>query len=79
MYSLACHFVLLIASSHNRSCQAVDLDIHLDCGDSVMGTCYLEVHISEEVFQALDIGQDDVIIIGVAGNQTAGDTSNRLL
>ena len=34
---------------YNRSCQAVDLDIHLNCGDTVMGTCYLEVHIAEEV------------------------------
>ena len=64
---------------YNRSCQAVDLDIHLNCGDTVMGTCYLEVHIAEEVFQALDIGQDDIIIIGIAGNQTTGNTSNLLL
>ena len=64
---------------YNRSCQAVDLDIHLNCGDTVMGTCYLEVHIAEEVFQTLDIGQDDIIIIGIAGNQTTGNTSNLLL
>ena len=62
---------------YDRSGQAVDLDIHLDSGDTVMGTCYLEVHIAEEVLQALDIGQDDIIVISIAGNQTTGNTGNR--
>ncbi len=58
---------------------AMDLDIHLNCGDTVMGTCYLEVHVTEEVLQALDIGQDEIIVIGLACYQTAGDTCNRFL
>ena len=44
-----------------------------------MSAAYLEVHIAEEVFQTLDIGQNDVIIIGVACYQTAGNTSYRSL
>ena len=55
----------------------MDLDIHLDCSDSVVGTSYLKVHVAEEVFETLDIGQYQIIIIGLACYQTAGDTCNR--
>ena len=40
----------------NRSCKAVDLDVHLNCGDTLMGSAHLEIHVAEEVFKALDIG-----------------------
>ena len=55
----------------------MDLDIHLDGSNTLVSAAYLEVHIAEEVFQTLDIGQNDVIIIGVACYQTAGNTSYR--
>ena len=76
MYSLA---LLLFCDRllDDRSGQAVDLDIHLDCGDTIVGTGHLEVHIAEEIFQALDIGQYDIIIIGLTSHQTAGNTCNR--
>ena len=61
----------------DRAGQTVDLDIHLDGSDTLVSAAYLEVHIAEEVFQTLDIGQNDVIIIGVACYQTAGNTSYR--
>ena len=42
-----------------------------------MSTGYLKVHIAEEVFQTLDIGQNDVIVIGVTSYQTTGNTCYR--
>ena len=57
----------------------MDLDIHLDRGDAVMRTGHLEVHVAEEVFQALDVGQDDVVVIGLAGHQTDGDAADHCL
>ena len=35
-----------------------DLAVHLECGDTFFCTCYLEVHVSEEVFLSLDVGED---------------------
>ena len=35
---------------YDRSCQSVDLDIHLDRCDTFVCTCYFKVHISKEVF-----------------------------
>ena len=55
----------------------MDLDIHLDRSDAVPGTCHLEVHIAEEIFQPLDIRQNDVIVVGLPGHQTAGNTRHR--
>ena len=42
----------------NRAVNARNLDIHLDGGDAVHGTSDLEVHVAQEVFQALNVGQD---------------------
>ena len=47
----------------------MDLNIHLDRGNTFGSTGYLKVHISEEVFQSLDIGQQNEIVIGLAGYQ----------
>ena len=57
----------------------MNLDIHLDRCDTLMSTGYLEVHIAEEIFQTLDIGQNQIIVVGISGHQTAGNTCNRLL
>ena len=40
---------------YDWSGQSVDLDIHLDCSDTIGGTGYLKVHIAEEILKALDI------------------------
>ena len=57
----------------------MDLDIHLNGGDTLLGTCHLEVHVAEEIFQTLDIGQNQVIVVGLAGHQTAGDSGHHIL
>ena len=43
-----------------------------------MRACDLEVHIPEEVLKSLNIGQDDVIVIGFPGYESAGNTGNLL-
>ena len=55
---------------NDRSCQSVDLDIHLDRCDTFMCTGYLEVHVSEEVFQSLDICKHQIIIVCITGNKS---------
>ena len=57
----------------------MDLDIHLDRRDAVMRACDLKVHIPKEVLKSLNIGQDDVIIIGISGYKSAGNAGNLLL
>ena len=42
---------------YDRSGQTMNLDIHLDCCDTFCCTCYLKVHIAEEIFKTLDICQ----------------------
>ena len=64
---------------YDRSGQTVDLNIHLNSGNTFGSTGYLKVHISKEVFQSLDIGQQYEIVIGLAGYQTTGDTCYHLL
>ena len=54
----------------DRSCQSVDLNIHLDRCDTFMCTCYLEVHISEEIFQPLNICKYQIIIVSSTCYQT---------
>ena len=38
-----------------------NLDIHLQGGNSLAGTRYLEVHIAEVIFQTLDVCQNSVV------------------
>ena len=52
----------------------MDLNIHLNGRDSLMGSAHLKVHIAEEVLQALDIRQDQVIVVGLARYQSAGNS-----
>ena len=59
--------------------KTMDLDIHLNGCDTVMGTGYFKVHVSKEVFQTLDIGKNNVIIVCVTCHKTCGDTCYRLL
>ena len=64
---------------HDLTGKAVDLDIHLDCGDAVMCSGNLEVHVSEEVFKTLNICEHDIIVVGISGNKAAGNSGNGLL
>ena len=57
----------------------MDLNIHLDGRDSIMSTGNLKVHVTEEIFEALDIGKYKIIIIGITGNKTTGNTCNHIL
>ena len=49
---------------------SVNLNIHLDCRDTFVGTCNLKVHISEEILKSLDIRKHQIVIICFAGYQT---------
>ena len=57
--------------------QAIDLDVDLDGGDTLLGTSDLKVHIAVEVLDALDIGEGG--FLAAVGNQAARDTGNRCL
>mgnify|MGYP007016850406 CR=1 FL=1 len=57
----------------------MNLDIHLDSCDTLVCTGYLKVHISEEVLETLDICQNNVIVIGIPGHKTAGNTCHHSL
>ena len=54
--------------------KTINLDIHLSSGDTVSGTRYLEVHITEVVFVTEDVGEDRVVRTLVLRDQTHGDT-----
>ena len=56
------HACLLERLGHDLGGNALDLDVHLQGGDAITGAGDLEVHITEVVFHALDIGQDGVLI-----------------
>ena len=51
----SCFFCFCNCFFNNRSCQSMNLNIHLNCSDTIMSTRYLKVHISEEIFQTLNI------------------------
>ena len=56
--------------------KAVYFQIHLDRGNAFLGAGNFKVHIAEEIFKTLNICQNQVIIIGITGYQTNGNTSN---
>ena len=43
---------------HHLGSDSLDLDIHLQGGDALVGTGHFEIHITQVVFSAQDIGQD---------------------
>ena len=59
--------------------QTIALDIHLGSGDTVNGTRYLEVHITQVVLISQDVAQHGVLHITLVGDQTHSDTCNGLL
>ena len=52
------------------SCQSVDLNVHLDRCDTLVCTSHFKVHISEEIFQSLDICKNQIIIVCLSCHQT---------
>lgn len=48
----------------------VDLDIHLDRCDSFVGAGHLEIHITEEIFQSLNICQDKIIVVCISRHKS---------
>ena len=59
--------------------QTVALDIHLGSGDTIDGTRYLEVHVTQVVLIAQDVAQHGVLHVTLVGDQTHSDTGNGLL
>ena len=59
---------------NDRSCKSVNLNIHLNSCNTFMCTGYFKVHISEEVFQSLDIGKNKIVIVCISSYKTCGNT-----
>ena len=57
----------------------MNLDIHLNCSNTIFCTGNLKVHITKEVFQSLNICKYNIIIIGITSNQSTWDTCNHFL
>ena len=57
------------------------LEVHLDSGDTLLGTCYLKVHIAVKVLKALDVNHGHKIAVHtlIAGDKATGDTCYRRL
>ena len=56
--ALAGFFGLCQRGAHDLRGDTLDLDIHLQGGDTLFGSCNLEVHVTQVVFQSLDVRQD---------------------
>ena len=57
-----CPLRLLERVAHDLLRDAGDLDVHLQGGDARLGAGDLEVHVTEVILGALDVGQDDVVV-----------------
>ena len=64
--------------THDVSGNTLDLDVHLDCRDSLACSCYLEVHVTKEIFHPLDVRQHRVVAFAV-GNKAHCHTGYRCL
>ena len=53
---------LLERGAHDLLRDAGDLDVHLQGGDPVPRAGHLEVHVTEVILGALDVGEDDVVV-----------------
>ena len=60
--------------------KSVNLDIHLGCRDSIYSSGNLEVHVSEVIFIAKDVGQDSIPVVRMllVCNKTHCDAGNWL-
>ena len=66
---------LLQGGTEDFGGQALGLVVHLEGGDALGGARYLEVHVAQEVFEALDVGKDDVLVAFL--DEAHGDARNR--
>ena len=57
--------------------QTRDFQVHLNSGNTLVGTGHLEVHIAEEVLDALDVHHGHPAV--ALGDQATGDTGHRRL
>ena len=64
---------------HDRFCQSMNLDVHLDRRDTIMCTRHFKVHIAEKVFQSLNVCQQYEIIIRISCYKTTRNTRHHLL
>ena len=58
--------------------QPLDLDVHLQGGDSVVGASHLEVHVAQVILQTLNVGQDLVAPGARLLDQPHGHSGHRL-
>ena len=73
--SLSLHQSLL----ENLEAQTVALDIHLCSGQTIAGTCGLEVHITQVVLITEDITEDSILVLTWVLDKTHSNTRNWLL
>ena len=57
----------------------MNLNIHLDGSNTILGSAHLKIHIAKEIFQALDVCKHQIIVIRIPGHKTAGNTSHHFL
>src|SRR5690554_687503 len=68
---------LVQSQFHDLFGDALDLDVHLQRGNTLLGTGNLEVHVAQVIFVTQDVGQDGKLVAFL--DQTHGDTGNRRL
>ena len=57
----------------------MNLNIHLDGSNTILGSAHLKIHIAKKIFQALDVCKHQIIVIRIPGHKTAGNTSYHFL
>ena len=68
-------FSLCQCLSEDIFVDAINLNIHLNCGNTFVGTSNLKVHIAQSIFQALDVSQDGEVF--AVFNETHSYAGNR--
>ena len=58
--------------------KAVNLKVHLNCGNTLLCSCNLEVHIAVEILKALDVNHSHKVAVNafIACNKAAGNACN---
>ena len=56
--------------------QSINFHVHLQGVDALFGTGNLEVHVAEEVLDALNVAEDGILPIGVIGDQAHRNTGH---
>ena len=66
---------LIKSSTHDFLGNALDLDIHLQCGNTLVGTSHFEVHIAKVILVAENICEDSEFFAFL--NEAHRDAGNR--